>query len=182
MNAPTRAATSDIARACAVNLEAKKDGLAQLQDGSWVLKLKVHPADMAVSLMQAAMGTRYVVALVEIDDQEQPVSPKRKEGMPSGPASHRRDTAPPTDGPTPSAGARKPVSLTRQAAIACTEPKFWAFIRERHETPCSSEEEAADFVRMFCGVASRKEIAAGTRSAHAWDSLRGDYLAWEYAD
>lgn len=47
------------ARAAALQVEVKKDGLSQLQDGSWVLKLKVHPTDMPPALLTAPMGTRY---------------------------------------------------------------------------------------------------------------------------
>lgn len=64
---------AETARECAMQIEAKKDGLTQLQSGEWVLKLKLHAADIPAQLLTAAMGTRYMLAVVEIGDNEEPV-------------------------------------------------------------------------------------------------------------
>ncbi len=55
-----------------LQMEVKKDGLRQMQDGTWNLSLKVHPNDMPVDLMQALMGTRYMCVIAQIGDDCQP--------------------------------------------------------------------------------------------------------------
>jgi hypothetical protein len=62
------------ARESAIQFEAKKDGLTQRQDGSWALRLKVHPLEMSRLISNHAMGQRYVVAMVPVDDNEEPIS------------------------------------------------------------------------------------------------------------
>lgn len=64
---------ADRARQAALSLEVKKDGLTQLQSGNWKLTLTVSPTDMPEGILSAPMGTRYMAALVEVDDTEQPV-------------------------------------------------------------------------------------------------------------
>jgi hypothetical protein len=66
----------------------------------------------------------------------------------------------------------------QQAGIICAEPSFWAFIREEHGMDAYSAEDAAHFVREYCGVASRSQLTAGLSS---WKSLRGRYQAWKVA-
>ncbi len=134
-------------------IEVKKDGLSQLQDGSWVLKLKVHPNDMPTSLMVAPMGTRYQAALVELDDDEQPVvQPAKKLG------------------------------LSQEAGMHCQRPTFWVFLSEMvaaHEVPVRSAAEAAVLVRDYCKVSSRAEFDSNQGAAAYWIDLRGKFKAWE---
>lgn len=59
-------------------MEVKKDGLRQTQDGLWKLTVTVHPNDMETSLLEAPMGTRYMMAMVQIGDDEKPVEPKKR--------------------------------------------------------------------------------------------------------
>ncbi|MGI9297059.1 MAG: hypothetical protein ACR2QC_04075 [Gammaproteobacteria bacterium] len=58
-------------------MEVKKDGLRQTQDGLWKLTVTVHPNDMETSLLEAPMGTRYMMAMVQIGDDERPVKPQK---------------------------------------------------------------------------------------------------------
>lgn len=134
-------------------IEVKKDGLTQLQDGCWVLKLKVHPEEMPTSLMTLPMGTRFMAALVEIGDDEEPVvRPKEKR------------------------------SHTQQAAICCNDPVFQRYLLEKHAdfgTEEMTSEDAASYVRTVCGVTSRSELDKDERAAMAWESLWSKFKAWE---
>lgn len=69
----------------------------------------------------------------------------------------------------------------QQAGIRCAEPAFQKFINEEKRFGCISEAAAAAFVREWCGVKSRADIAADKGAAEAWALLDGEYLDWRYA-
>lgn len=100
-----------IARQNAIPLEVKKDGLTQRQDGSWIIKLRINPHDMVDEIARAPMGTRYMAALVEIGDNEEPKQRKTWNEM------------------TPAA----------QAGVRCGEPAFWEFLRVKSKEEAEIE-------------------------------------------
>ena len=76
---------ADKAIANSLQFECKKDGLKQLQSGEWTLSLKVHANDAPAPLLTAPMGTRYMAAIVELNDDETPVEqpkPDKKDDPP----------------------------------------------------------------------------------------------------
>lgn len=80
--------------------------------------------------------------------------------------------------PSSSPQANDEKKLTREAAILCRAPRFWAFLRETYKRPVGSEEEAADIVRRICGIDSRSEIKPGSPAALKWVDLRARYHAF----
>lgn len=134
----------------AIPLEAKKDGLAQRQSGDWVLRLVVQAADMDSRLTNAPMGTRYQVALVEIDENEEP-----KARM------DWRDLQP-----------------TAQAGIRCQESRFRDFLAVEHGFVTKDAEEAAIVVRQICGVESRKDLSIKHKARALWHQLDAAFLQW----
>jgi hypothetical protein len=75
-------------------------------------------------------GHRFMAALVEIGDDEQPKEPEKPKGG----------------------------ELARLAGIWCADPRFWAWANGRHKQALSSEEHAAKWIREFCEVESRAEL------------------------
>ena len=61
---------------------------------------------------------------------------------------------------------------SKQAAILCQEKDFQEFLE------AWDEEDAAEAVRKFCSVDSRKNIVRGAATGHLWDRLMIDYGAW----
>lgn len=169
MNAPT---ISDRARSLATDMEARKVGMIQHQDGDWVVKFKVTADSMPAMLTQAPMGQRFVVALVAIGDNEEPLPasvhvPVRPRSSPDKPVTPRKLVA---------ADKR----LAQQAGRVCGEVSFWRFLEDQHGCePISDGEQAAAFVRRFCNVTSRSQIVLGTAAAAIWDKLYGAYVAWD---
>ena len=74
---------SDQALENAMHCEAKKHAYRQTQDGV-VVSFVLHPHEVPDGLATAPLGSRYVLALVQIGDDEQPVN--RKEAMPNNSA------------------------------------------------------------------------------------------------
>lgn len=169
---------ADNARNLAISLEAKKDALAQRQNGDWKVSFTVQGIDMDPRLTQAAMGTRFAMVLVQIGDDELPVQP-RKEAMPNTPA-ERQHTARPQPS-QPQAGAKRDwrdLQPAAQAGIRCAEPNFRAFLREEKHYGHCDEEDAAKAVRDACGVHSRVELGTNHKARVLWHQLDGEYQAW----
>ncbi len=158
---------ADQAIAASLQMEAKKDGLSQLQDGSWVLKLKVHPSEMPAALMMASMGTRFMAVLVEISDDETPVSPDEQKAR-DKPAKDRRSWS--------------SLPLSQQAAIRCDELVFQRFVGERldlnSQQTVVGPDRAAAYVREHCGVTSRKSLDTLKPAGDLWRELDADFQFW----
>jgi hypothetical protein len=155
---------ADRARALAVNFEAKKDSLAQRQSGEWKLSFTVQAGDVPTELLTAPMGTRYMVALVEIGDDEQPAE---------------RPVKKPKDNPH---------KLSQQAAMICNDVSFHVFLKEKFLTKWDASsfvqasmdenEIAAHVVRSLCGIASRSNLDTDKNAADLWRDLKAEYEAW----
>lgn len=152
---------ADQAVAASVHFEAKKHAYRQTQDGV-VISFVMHPGDVAATLATAPLGTRYVVALVEVSDDETPVSPEAQEQR-TKPAKDRRpwSSLPPS----------------QQAAIRCNEGPFQDFIAERFGGMPSADNAALE-VRNWCGVASRSQIIEGSLPGRIWGDLERDFQFW----
>lgn len=159
---------ADAAREAAISLEAKKDGLSQRQDGSWLLRLRVHQNDDISEIAGAPMGQRYSIAMVAIADDETPLESEPK----------------------------KQNRLTQRAAILCGESDFqnflkhtfpmdWDRLRPSTTDGLSSNhlsEWAATVLRVACGVRSRREIVPGSEPAVAFEKIVSDYYDWRVAE
>lgn len=162
---------ADQARNQAISLEAKKDALAQRQNGDWRVSFTVQGIDMDPRLTQAAMGTRYAMVLVEIGDDELPV-----------PAKEKRATAPAP--PPKPAGAKRDhmdwrdVQPAAQAGIRCNDATFCAFLSEVYARDASDLQHAEQAVRDICGVESRTEFGTNHKARMLWHQLDTEYQAW----
>jgi hypothetical protein len=84
----------------------------------------------------------------------------------------------PADEPTKERRKWNRLAPSQQAALRCKEGGFQRFILEEHIMGLGDEESAIEFVRRFCGVASRSEIKLGTPAAGKWLLLDNEYQAW----
>lgn len=162
---------ADNARNLAISLEAKKDALAQRQNGDWKVSFTVQGIDMDPRLTQAAMGTRFAMVLVQIGDDELPVhQPAKENSKLPAPATARQD--PKSAGPKRNWRDLQPVA---QAGIRCEEPIFVAFLKENYPMEWHTLGEAADVVRLICGVQSRAELGIKQAARVLWHQLDHAY-------
>lgn len=124
-----------------IQLECKKDGLQQLQNGTWKLSLTVNGDDMEKAigtLGKAPMGTIYMVAMAEVGDDGQPRDRAREED------------------------AKKPHKTESQiCGMLCNDPLFWAWLVRGIRMPPGwepSADWAADTVKTHCGMESRRVL------------------------
>lgn len=132
------------ARDAALHFEAVKVAIRQNKDGVYIT-LSVHPQEMPVDLMMAHAGTRYVVAMVETDDRNQPVKGKDEEE-----------------------GDR----LVQSAAMLCRNPSFQRWLHDKGYIFEISEAETTDFLREYLGVESRSEIKTNREARRLFGKLR----------
>jgi len=163
---------ADHARNQAISLEAKKDALAQRQNGDWKVSFTVQGIDMDTRLTQAPMGTRYAVVLVEIGDDEQPVQKEAR-------AKPRQTSSP----DTPTGGEKRmdwrEVQPAAQAAMQCDKPVFWAFLNETRGYGIDDPTGAAEAVREICCVKSRSELGTNHKARVVWKQLDDQFQAWK---
>jgi len=134
-----------------ISFEAKKISLKQGKDGT-IVTLVVHPSDtQAVApLWETWTGTRYGVAMVALNDEEQPIPPNAVE-----------------------AGKR----AIQQAGILCRDPQFQTFISECSDTFVVDHEECARQLCIILGIGSRTELTENHAAREDFLKLRDRYNA-----
>lgn len=105
-------------------------------------------------------GHRFMAALVEIGDDEQPVPP---------------------------APAKPPKDSLGDACLRtvqwCKDPKFWTFLNQAFGYELRTEESAKKVVCHVCDVESRKELDTNNEANKAWHRLiREPYRLWLLAN
>lgn len=163
---------SDQARNAAISLEAKKDALQQRQSGDWKVSFTVQGIDMDARLTKAPMGTRYAMVLVEIGDDEMPVSQAKEAPAKPGQIPPKSDRV--------KLGKRdwREIPPSQQAGIRCEEAIFAAFLRETYPSEWHEAPNAADCVRLICAVDSRAKLNDGP-SRVIWKQLDDQFVGWK---
>jgi hypothetical protein len=67
---------------------------------------------------------------------------------------------------------------SQQAGIRCEEPAFLTFLADERPDDLREVEDAADCVRMICGVVSRSELNTNQKARVIWHQLNDQYEAW----
>ncbi|ACR15008.1 hypothetical protein BcepIL02_gp15 [Burkholderia phage BcepIL02] len=104
-------------------------------------------------------GHRFMVAMVEIGDDEQPVQ------QPAGPA--------------PAPERPKGGALARLAGMWCNDEEFWTWVRSLGQH-CESADDAARFVRHTCGgIESRAELDSNAVAEGLFqERIRSPFMLW----
>lgn len=169
---------ADEARDSAIHCEMVKYAYRQSKDGI-VVSFVVHPNDIPAALSISHIGARFMVALVQIGDDEMPVvQPNMGSANKKGPAPTLTQGA-----ATPAANGKRDwrdMKPSAQSAIRCGEAIFWAYLNEEHGYNVGTKDEAAEAVRDKCGIVSRKML--DDERFHAarviWHQLDSGYVAW----
>lgn len=97
-------------------------------------------------------GHRFMAALVEIGDDEQPVQ----------------------------TGQQKGGELAKLAGQFCNNPEFWKFLHAKHGWPCSMTEDAAKLIRNRCHINSRSELDHKPEAAAIFhEQFREPFVEWQ---
>lgn len=132
------------ARDAALHFEAVKVAVRQNKDGIYIT-LSIHPSEVPVDLMMAHAGTRYTVAMVEMDDHGQPVKGKDDEE-----------------------GDR----LVQSAGMLCRNTDFQKWLHAKGYIFEPTEQETVQFLREYLGVESRSDIKTNREARRLFGKLR----------
>lgn len=130
--------------AAAMSFECVKVSMSQTKDGLKIV-LVVHPNDMSSELFSHPVGARYQVAMVLVDDEGQPVMPKRR-----------------TEG-------ERAVS---SAGMLAKEPAFQKWLFADNKISDITEDRAAEYIKTYCGISSRTELKDDDDARRRFDTLR----------
>lgn len=173
--------------------ECKKDGLRQNQDGSAKVTFNIHPDDMPADLWRDPMGQRYMAVLVPLEDDETPRDKNKGAAgsqQPNGFVSHGDDAPRPEQSCDKSGHPHKKrwgeLSYAERAGIVCNDPQFYTFLRTEDpdrwmEILFGAEDEksgAAQYIREYCGVDSRADLAKSPKAAEKFEYLHGQFRMW----
>lgn len=136
-------------RDVAINFEAVKVSMNQDKNGL-MLKLAIHPADAPQDLVVAPVGTRYMIAAVMLNDQDEPVKGVKK---------------------------READSVISIAGALCRNNRFQDWLEDTGLALEGSEKAAVDAVREFCGIKSRSEFSTNENARTKFMALREQFEA-----
>jgi hypothetical protein len=149
----------------------KKCALRQSKDGI-IVSFVLHPHEVPKQLQTADIGSRWMVALVELNDDETPVHQPAEE--------HPEVAARPK-------GSWRDLQPAAQCAIRCQDPIFRKFLQEKgiygHEMPeHSSIISSEQFIKVLFGIKSKTELNTDHKRRVLWHQLDDEYQAWKLAD
>lgn len=139
----------------ALSFEGVKVSMSQDKNGI-ILRLSVHPNDCPQALHTDWVGTRYMVAMVRLADDDTPeIRPEVEEAN----------------------------KLVASAGLLCRNVKFAEFLvwNNLMEGPLDTrdfEEHAADALRAHCNISSRSDFRTNKDAREAFIDLRKEFQTW----
>jgi len=136
-------------RDAAIGFEAVKVSMSQDKNGI-ILRLNVHPNDCPPELHTDWVGTRYMVGMVRLNDQDEPETREEQ---------------------------RRVERLIASAGLICRNDEFWKYLRELGYE-ATSETEAAEVIRDICSIRSRSEFRDNIVARDKFEQLREGFREW----
>lgn len=128
--------------------EGKKVALKQTKDGH-VLTLAIHPDEIPEEILRDFVGARYMVVMVRIGDNEEPIERQ------------------PVD---------KHIAI---AGMLCRDPEFWDFLYEQDLLLETNEEAATEWLKSYLNIDSRKEIKDSEEAKIALNKINREFKEWK---
>ena len=131
----------------AIHFEGAK--LYLKQDGrGFVLSILVHPNEVPIDLMMAAINTRYTIAMVEMADDGSVVAPRHK-----------------TEGER----------VVTSAVMLCNNPRFCEWLFKTGRTTDETQDKAEEYLKKYCGITSRAQLKENNTARELFKDLRSAF-------
>ena len=117
-----------------------------------MLSLAIHPDEISEALMRDFVGSRYMVVMVRLGDDDQPMV--REETFPGDAA-------------------------VKSAGILCRDPMFWDWLFQNERIFEKSEAAAKEFLYGYIGIETRKELKTDATARDLFNQIRKTYEAWK---
>ena len=148
--------TDDAIRAAAMKFEAVKVSMSQDKNGI-ILRLNVHPNDCPKELHTDWVGTRYMVVMVKLND----------------------------DDTMDDRGYVAMQKLVASAGMLCRNTDFYTFLSQNGlvedgitHLP-TMEEACAEALCIHCGISSRSELKDNEDARKKFEALRQSFTRWK---
>jgi hypothetical protein len=121
-----------------------------------ILRLNVHPNDCPKALHTDWVGTRYMIAMVRLNDDDTPDD----------------------------RGYVEIQKIIASAGLLCRNPEFYIFIHETYKTPWvftppDMENECVEVLKRVCNIKSRTEFRDNETARKKFEALRNDFMVWK---
>lgn len=136
-----------------IQFEGIKTGLRQSKDG-YLLSIAIHPDDINDALMRDFVGSRYMVVMVRLGDDDQPMV---------------RDNSFPGD------------TAVKMAGLVCRDPEFWEWLFQKQMIFEKTESAAKEFLYGYIGIETRKELKTDASARDLFNQLKKTFDAWKGA-
>ena len=144
-------------RDAAVHFEAVKTSMSQSKQGT-ILRLALHPNEVPPSLHTDWVGSRYMVAMVKLDDEDQPQM-----------SDQQRETE----------------RLIASAGMLCRNLDFAKFLFDIDSLlgvpndESEREKRVADALRDILGVESRSEMRTNSVARERFKNMVEEFTKWK---
>tara|TARA_R110002020_G_scaffold18695_2_gene64969 strand:- start:12758 stop:13216 length:459 start_codon:yes stop_codon:yes gene_type:complete len=128
--------------------EAVKSVLRQSKDGI-VISLVIHPNDIPGPLLSDPIGSRYMVGMARLGDDEEIIEPE---------------------------GVREGKRMVTSAGALCRDDDFQMWLVHNGFSPAPTEEAAATTVKRLLKVKSRAELKENVDAQHRWSIIRQHFI------
>lgn len=133
-----------------IQFEAVKCGLRQSKEG-YVLSLAIHPDDIEGDIVRDFVGSRYMVVMVRVGDDERPLD--RNQSFPGDAA-------------------------VKMAGILCRDPEFWEWLHENEWLQEKNELACTEWLITFLGIESRKELKTNSDARDLFNNIKDKFESW----
>ena len=141
----------DDVKELALNFEAVKVSMSQDKNGT-NLRLCIHPDDVPQELHQHWVGSRYMVAMVKLNDENEPELSEDQV---------RRQR------------------LFKSAIMVCKEESFWSYMADTNpfslDGKINSENGCAKHLRDRLGISSRSDLKKDNDALNKFENMLLDY-------
>lgn len=134
-----------------IQFEGVKVGLRQSKDG-YVLSVGIHPDEIPDELTRDFIGSRYVVVMVRLGDDEMPMN--REQTFPGDHA-------------------------VKLAGILCRDPEFWDWLHQNEWLMDKNENACVEWLTSFLGIESRKELKTNSEARELFNNIRKRFEQWK---
>jgi hypothetical protein len=138
---------TDWAKKNTVQCEVVKIAMAQDRNGH-ILKLSIHPNELPNDLVLDPLGTRYVMVLARLSDQDEVVPPKEKSEI---------------------------EKIIDVAGLLCRNPRFQHWLFDSGDSVTDDEQGAIQAVREMCGIDSRSEFRNNANARECFLAIKADF-------
>jgi len=145
----------------AVHFEAVKTSMSQSKAGT-ILRLAIHPNEVPANLHTDWVGSRYMVAMVKLNEQDEPEI---------------------------SVEQREVDKLIASAGMLCRNPSFVEFLHAKnittydptgkYPTLTPDENGVAEALRNYLEVTSRADMKTNSQAREKFKSLSEEFTKWK---